>query len=230
MRMNSEAMEWAEKELSKYDIKVDLNKLDFFKTQSAVYYLNPCQKIIMEYYGSFIAQTQLGAYVMQEKDSGLQILERPFEYITIDRTWNNGADAVYIRYYGTYGKHIQNKRKRYLKIYRSNKGEYINLLQRRIYLKDLPLAKKLFSVEINLMLEEEKKDRQKKNKIMLTKKYIRAIKEQDFWLGRKILHLLIDKTVTLYLDDTSWKLEMICQDLGLDIRYPSNGNYVKVYL
>lgn len=228
--MKIKDMEWAESELSNYNIKVDLNKLEFSKTQSAVYYLNPCQKIIMEYYGSFIAQTQLGAYIMQEKDCGLQILERPFNYITIDRTWNNGSDAVYIEYYDTKGKRIQNKRRKYLKVYRSSKGEYINLLQRRVYLKDLPTAKRFFADEISLMLEEEKKDRQKKNKIMLTKKYIRAIKEQDFWLGRKILHLLIDKTVTLYLDDTSWKLEMICQDLGLDIRYPSNGNYVKVYL
>lgn len=50
------------------------------------------------------------------------------------------------------------------------------------------------------------------------------VKKGEYEVARLLLKLLRDGKVTLWLDDTSWSVERICEELGCYIWYSSNGN------
>jgi hypothetical protein len=56
---------------------------------------------------------------------------------------------------------------------------------------------------------------------------IRTGKMQE---ARKILSLLKNGKVDLWLSDTDWNVEVICEELDCRMRYRSNGNSARAYL
>lgn len=67
-----------------------------------------------------------------------------------------------------------------------------------------------------------------KNKCMeLHRAYI---KRGQFYEARLVYSLLKNKSVKLYLDDASWRVECDLSDLGCPIYYAKNGYYSRAVL
>ncbi len=50
------------------------------------------------------------------------------------------------------------------------------------------------------------------------------VRKGEYEVARMLLKLLRYGKVTLWLDDVSWSVERICEELGCHIWYSSNGN------
>lgn len=50
------------------------------------------------------------------------------------------------------------------------------------------------------------------------------VRKGECEVAKLLLKLLIYGRVTLWLDDTSWSVERICEETGCNIWYSSNGN------
>ena len=72
--------------------------------------------------------------------------------------------------------------------------------------------------------------KRKMRRYKLMEKHMELVRKGQYGAARVLMKLLKDNRVTLWLDDDSWTVELICEKAGCRIWYEKNGNRAVAHL